>query len=268
MNLPHTLKSLTGALLLGAVSLGAKAPDLTPGEVDRVKSIVDGDTLYLNSGLKVRLSALQAPKLPLGRPDFEAWPLAEDAKDTLSNLALGRQVQLYYGGLTRDRYDRALAQVYLLDKNGKRDIWLQEAMIQKGMGRVYTWPDTWQDSDRLLNAERQARRGKKGIWAHPYYRVRSPDANILSQDIDSFQIVEGLVVKSAEVKGRVYLNFGSDYRTDFTVVIARKDRKKFKTEPYQLEKLYGHRVRVRGWVEFDNGPVIWLDHPERLEVLK
>ena len=268
MKLSRRIRGISGAFILGALSLGAKAPNLTPGETGRVASIVDGDTLFLDSGLKVRLSAMQSPKLPLGRPNYKAWPLGDEAKAKLSELALGKQVRLYYGGLRRDRHDRALAQVYVLDETGNPQTWLQETMIERGYGRVYTWPDTWQNSDKLYAAELRARDAGKGIWGHEFYAVRSPDPDKLAQDIDSFQIVEGLVTKTAKVKDRIYLNFGASYQTDFTIVIEKRAQKRFQNLDYDLLDLEGHWVRVRGWVEMDNGPAIWLDHPERLEVLK
>ena len=51
---------------------------LVAGPRGVVTGISDGDTLVLDSGLVVRLIGLQAPKLPLGRDGFEAWPLAEN----------------------------------------------------------------------------------------------------------------------------------------------------------------------------------------------
>jgi len=82
---------------------------------------------------------------------------------------------------------------------------------------------------------------------------------------DSLQIVEGVVISTADVRGRIYLNFGSDYKTDFTIAIAKKNVKNFAAlNPIELT---GARLRVRGWVEMINGPMIWLDHPGRLEVL-
>ncbi len=258
---------IAGTALIGAATVGVKTTKLVPGETGRVTSVVDGDTVFLDSGLKVRLSAMQSPKLPLGRPGFKQWPLAGEAKSALENLVLDRPVRLYYGGLQRDRYDRALAQVYLLDAKGNKNTWVQEEMIRQGWGRVYTWPDTWQDSDTLYSAERDARQNRAGIWGHDFYDVRSPDPNNLAQDMDSFQIIEGLIVSTADVRGRIYLNFGADYRTDFTVAIDQKHRKRFAKNGNPLLELEGARVRVRGWVEIDNGPIIWLDHPERLEVL-
>lgn len=258
---------LSGAVILGASTSDTKNKPLKPGEIDRVASIVDGDTLFLESGLKVRLSAMQAPKLPLGRKGFKAWPLGQEAKNALFNLLHNERVQLYYGGQERDRYERALAQVYILGDSGEPGLWVQEEMVRQGFARVYTWPDTWQDSETLYRAEREARTKKRGIWDHPFYAIRKPDPNPLAQDVDSFQIVEGVITSSADIRGLTYLNFGADYKTDFTIAIARKDRKRFTKAGIDLLSLEGARVRVRGWIELKNGPMIWLDHPERLEIL-
>lgn len=255
---------LAGGIMLGAASLSMDSPKLKPGEKGRVVEIVDGDTLFLDSGLKVRLSATQAPKLPLGRPGFKPWPYGDEAKAALDDLVGGKKVELHYGGKERDRYERALAQIFVPDIDG---LWVQEEMVRMGMARVYTWPDTWQDSERLYAAEREARAEKRGIWGHPFYAIRTPDPNNLAQDVDTFQLVEGIVTSAADVRGRVYLNFGADYKTDFTIAIAKEYRKRIEEAGIDLMSLEGARVRVRGWIELTNGPIIWLDHAERLEVL-
>jgi len=203
------------------------------------------------------LSAMQAPKLPLGRAHVKAWPLSTQAKEALNELALGKKVQLFYGGLRRDRYDRAL----------ESRLWIQEEMVRRGFARVYTWPDTWQDSEKLLAAEKEARAARRGIWGHAFYDIRGPEPNALSQDMDSFQIVEGIITSAARVKDKVFLNFGADYRTDFTVFVSKTGQKSFKTIGLDPKSLEGARVRVRGWVELQNGPMMVLDHPERLEIL-
>ncbi len=257
---------MASALFMSGAGIGQMA-ELVRGETGQVSSVLDGDTLYLEGGLKVRLSGVQAPKLPLGRKGFKAWPLGKEARAALTVLTKGQKVGLYYGGERRDRYERALAQVFTLKANGKPDLWVQEEMVRLGMARVYTWPDTFQDSGRLYMAEREAREAGRGIWSNAYYDIRSPAPNMLAQDVDSFQLVEGIITSTADVRGRVYLNFGADYKTDFTIAIAKRDRKRFKRAGLDPVSLEGARVRVRGWVELMNGPMIWLDHPERLEVL-
>jgi len=259
--------ALIAAFTLAIGSIGLRMPDLKAGETGQLRSVLDGDTLYLDSGLKVRLSAIQAPKLPLGRKGFEAWPLSEESKSALQALTNGKTLQLYYGGERRDRYGRALAQTFTLDAQGAKDLWLQEEMVRLGMARVYTWPDTFQDSEKLYAAEIKARDAKRGIWNDEYYRIRSPAPDILAQDIDSYQIVQGVVTSTADIRGQIYLNFGANYKTDFTIAIAKRDRKRFEKAGLDPLSLEGATVRVRGWIELSNGPMVWLDHPERLEVL-
>jgi hypothetical protein len=50
---------------------------LEDGGAERIDSVADGDTVILDDGRQVRLVGTQAPKLPLGRPCFVKWPLAE-----------------------------------------------------------------------------------------------------------------------------------------------------------------------------------------------
>lgn len=264
---PKKMMVLTSALLLSLSGLGMGVSELTAGEKGSVRSILDGDTFYLDDGLKVRLSAIQAPKLPLGRAGFEAWPLGEESKSALIKLTSGKTLQLYYSGEKRDRYDRALAQTYTLKEDGSRDLWLQEEMVRLGMARVYTWPDTFQDSEKLYAAEIRARDAKRGIWGEDYYKIRSPAPDALAQDVDSYQIVQGVITSAADVRGQIYLNFGANYKTDFTIAIAKRDRKRFEKSGIDPLSLEGATVRVRGWIELSNGPMVWLDHPERLEVL-
>ena len=53
----------------------------------------------------------------------------------LEDMALGREVQLFYSGLTRDRYDRALAQLRTTDALGP-DLRLNAEMLRRGGARL------------------------------------------------------------------------------------------------------------------------------------
>ncbi|MEE8394009.1 MAG: thermonuclease family protein, partial [Rhodospirillales bacterium] len=48
----------------------ALASALEKGETATVREVVDGDTVVLADGRQVRLTGIQAPKLPLGRAGF------------------------------------------------------------------------------------------------------------------------------------------------------------------------------------------------------
>lgn len=227
----------------------------------RVAEIVDGDTVFLDDGTEVRLVGLQAPKLPLGRRGFAAWPLADEARDRLAALVLGRQVSLAYGGRRIDRHGRALA--HLVRDDG---LWIQDAMLADGMARVYSFEDNRMAVDRMLAAERRARATGRGIWGHPFYAIRT--AGETGALLDSFQVVEAVVLDAAEVRRRVYLNFGADWRDDFTVSIAPEHVRDFVAAGLDPLDLSGRRIRVRGWLYQRNGPMIDATHPEQIELLE
>ena len=237
----------------------ADAASLPVGERGVVTEIVDGDTLFLDSGTQVRLVGIQAPKLPLGRAGFVAWTLGEEAKAALADLTLGRMVALHYGGRQMDRYGRALAHIVRDD-----GLWVQGALLAAGWARVYSFPDNRALVPAMLAAERRARGQAHGIWAEPFYAVRGTAA--LARLIDTFEVVEGRVVSAALVRGRAYLNFGADWKTDFTATVAPRERRIFDDEGWDLEALEGRTVRVRGWIKSFNGPMIEVTHPEQIEV--
>ncbi len=251
-------------LLLTALAAPAFAgmPDgLVPDGAGVVSEIVDGDTVRLEDGTEIRLVGLQAPKLALGRRDFRDWPLAGEARDGLAGLVLGRRVTLAYGGRRIDRHGRALA--HLIRDDG---LWVQGAMLERGLARVYSFEDNRTGVAEMLAAERRARAAGRGIWEHPFYAIRSvADTDDL---LDSFQIVEGPVIDAAEVRRRVYLNFGPDWRDDFTVSIAPDHVRAFRAAGLEPLEFGGRHIRVRGWLYRRNGPMIDATHPEQIELLE
>jgi endonuclease YncB( thermonuclease family) len=231
----------------------------------RVIAVIDGDTVKLDNGREVRLVGIQAPKLPLGRRGFAAWPLADEAKAKLETLTARKLVTLHYGGAREDRHGRLLAHLTTQDEAAAdRAVWVQGDMLKAGLARVYSFPDNRALVAEMLAFEREARAARRGIWRNPYYRIRKPEET--RRDIETFQLVEGRVLQAASVKDRVYLNFGPDYRTDFTIAIARRNLRLF-GRGFDAQALEGRSVRVRGWLKSINGPMIEATHPEQLEVL-
>ncbi len=251
---------LLALVLVWALTTAAGAADLAPGGAAVVAEVVDGDTVVLADGRQVRLVGLQAPKLPLGRPGFRPWPLADEAKAALEALVLGRPVTLRYGGRQLDRHGRALA--HLFDADGR---WVQGALLEAGWARVYSFPDNRARVAEMYALERTARAARRGIWGHPFYALRSPEET--GRHIGTFQVVEGRVLDAARVRGRVYLNFGPDWRTDFTVSIPPKVVRLFKAADIDPLSLEDRVIRVRGWLKKFNGPMIEASHPEQVEVV-
>lgn len=252
------LAILPAALPAGAADWPRATEAAREGTAQR---IIDGDTLALETGIHMRLVGIQAPKLPLGRPGFRAWPLGKDSRAALAALTLGKRLALSYGGRRIDRHGRLLA--HLTDPAG---VWLQGTMLEQGMARVYSFADNRARIGEMLERERAARAARRSIWAHPFYAIRTPQS--VAQDIGTFQVVEGRVVSAAVVRKRGYLNFGPDWKTDFTVSISPRDMRRFRAAKTDMGSLKGRAVRVRGWIKRYNGPMIEATHPEQIELLE
>lgn len=257
--------TLLAGLIAPTLSGGAVACEgLVDGPRGTITEIVDGDTVFLDNGLQIRLIGMQAPKLPLGRNGFQSWPLADEARGYLSDLALGQRAILRYGGERIDRNGRSLGHLFLEGGN----VWLQAEMIGAGMGRVYSFADNRKCLGELLAAEARARAESLGLWVDDYYAIRD------AQDLDTlldleghYELVEGRVLEAGRAGGRIYLNFGRLWREDFTLVIDPPAQSLFEDAGIDLLGLGGAFIRARGWIEIADGPRIAVTHPEQIEFL-
>jgi hypothetical protein len=174
-----------------------------------------------------------------------------------------KPLTLSFGGARKDRHGRLLAHLHRLDGT-----WIQGEMLKRGMARVYSFPDNRAAVADMLTLERAARKARRGIWGLRYYAVRGPDpANQLSRLAGTFQLIEGCVADAVRIKGKVYLNFGEDWRSDFTISLKAKVARLFAKAGVDPLAFKGRIVRVRGWLKKYNGPMIEASHPEQIEVI-
>ncbi len=266
------LAILISALLLSPARADTDiAGQLSAGRSSKVIAVVDGDTVRLAPPIdgadQVRLVGLQAPKLALGRKGFKPWPLGEESKRALEALILDRRVTLYFGGARMDRHGRHLAHLFR-DDDGGNGLWIQGEMLGLGMARVYTFPDNRAVVAAMQARETAARNQRLGIWSDPFYAVRAADdVAARLRELGTFQVITGTVIDAARVKSRVYLNFGADWRSDFTVTLDARARRLFKKSGRDPLALKGRTVRVRGWLNKRTGPMIEATHPEQIELL-
>lgn len=258
---------LAGVLsgMLGQAALSCE--QLRDGPTDIVREVIDGDTLLLADGAKVRLLGVQAPKLAQGR-DMDDWPLADTAREWLADRVLGQQISLRYGQAEKDRYGRLLAHGFLQGALDEDEVWLQSELLRAGLARVYSHADNRLCLEPLMRAEAQARVDKVGIWAHNYYTLQNAhNPQQLADRAGQFDLVEGAVRDAQKSGGRIYLNFGEDWDEDFTLIIESKAQRMFRDIGLDPLDLSGALIRVRGWVDMYGGPRIFVTHPEQIEVL-
>ena len=228
----------------------------------RVVEVIDGGTVLLDDGDTVRLAGIEAPKHTSGDAASGMELLAQKARQTLAHLVQGRRVGFARGSVPRDRYGRLRGHLVRSDDG----TWIQGALLAAGLARVHSLVDDRAAVAEMLAIERRARAERRGIWSQPRYRVLA--AGDAGTGLGSFQLVEGRVKAAAVVRGRGYLNFGDDWREDFTISIGPRDRRRFETAGIAIEDYEGRLVRVRGWVDSFNGPMVEATHPEQIEVLE
>ena len=125
-----------------------------------VVAVYDGDTFTLSSGDKIRLRGVNTPEL---RPK-EAFGI--EARDFAANYLIQEKVQLHYGDIKKDGYDRLIASV----ETKKGDV--GEALLREGLGHIFLIPPESVDLPTMLQAQEEAKEKKKGLWSNPRYQSR------------------------------------------------------------------------------------------------
>ena len=81
-----------------------------------------------------------------------------------------------------------------------------------------------------------------------------------------FEIVEGSVTTVSRTKSAIYLNFGNDWKTDFTARIGKPVLDANPAFDQTLASLEGKTISVRGWIERRNGPMIDILDPAQITI--
>jgi micrococcal nuclease len=258
--------SCVGMLSGAAFASEVCAPE-AGGSHDVVR-VIDGETVLIDDGREVRLIGALAPKPDTFLTLPDARSPAQDTARALEAMVLNRTVSLRYDGRRRDRYGRALAQVYVTGPHGGTTEWVQRALVDQGLARAYALPGNSRCIAELIASEGDARVHGRGIWSREIYRVRQAhDTDDLLQIAGRFAIVEGRVSNVARVQKTTYVNFGTDWRQDFTASIANPIADRTQGGQARLSGLAGKNVRVRGWIERRNGPMVVLASVDEIEVL-
>lgn len=128
----------------------------SPGQVETatVESVIDGDTVVLESGDRVRLLGIDTPEK--GQYYFR------EATEKLEELVRGRKVRLEKEDEDRDKYDRLLRYIHLDTASG--DILVNLELVRLGLAKTYMLEEGDKYREGLLEAEREAREDGLGIW--------------------------------------------------------------------------------------------------------
>jgi micrococcal nuclease len=210
-------------------------------QAETVSNVLSGNTVQLDDKRIVRLYGITT------KPD-EGMAIR-----FLQEWTKGKNLKIELAPDSADRHNNIVAR--LVGVGGES---AQEALIKAGLARVFTMPGNATIAYDLFPLEIEARKAKRGLWASEYKIIDAKDA---ASAKDVYAIVEGAVVSVATVKGASYVNFGEDWKTDFTLTMEPKLAKELSIEDWE-----GKTVRARGWIYEHNGPVIAVTHPQQIEL--
>lgn len=133
-------------------------PDLDQTqEVALVKRVIDGDTVELDDGRKIRYIGIDTPELLDPRKPVECF--AVQAQTANQELVEGKSIRLEKDISEVDRYDRLLRYVYV------GNIFVNNHLIRQGFAHASTFPPDIKHSEQFKEAEREARENNRGLWS-------------------------------------------------------------------------------------------------------
>jgi micrococcal nuclease len=128
-----------------------------PASAQRVRQVIDGDTITVSGIGVVRLLGVDAPEKTGGYRESE--PYGDAAARFMRQLVDGRIVRLEYDGDRKDQYNRTLAYVFLEDGTCAN-----EAIIRAGYAEVYR-RFQYVRKPQFQAAQREAQEARRGMWA-------------------------------------------------------------------------------------------------------
>lgn len=243
----HALIVLVGALLSWAVAANTASPSCAPfaaTETARVEAVVDGDTLRLADGRRVRLIGVNAPELH--DRSGHAEPGAVSARRFASRFLGGSRIMLVVGEVRHDRYGRTLAHVWRADGAS-----LEGALLAAGLARHIALPPDLRQLECLSASERRARSAGSGLWGSGEFAPHAVSA--LRSGESGFRLLRGRV----SALGRSRSAWWLEIEDRVALRIARADQGYFDLPA--LQRLRGREVEFRGWL-------VWRDASGRSAV--
>jgi micrococcal nuclease len=150
---------VVGMLVLGACAHGADQSARPQPGTTAVERVVDGDTIVVRGGERVRLIGMDTPETVDPRKPVQCFGEAASRR-TKQLLPVGTAVRLVYDVDRYDRYGRTLAYVY----RAADGLFVNASLVQDGYAVAYTVPPNVAHADQFVALQRDARRAGRGLW--------------------------------------------------------------------------------------------------------
>ena len=219
------------------------------------RHIIDGDTLVLSDGRKLRLIGIDTPELARkGRP---AESGTDAARLYLSKLLKDKdRLGLKYGPERKDRHGRLLAHLFLEDGSN-----IQAGLLREGLALPLNIPPNVLFSDCYEEQMLLARAAGRGLWQLPQFQTIR--AKSMQPDTHGYRLVHGVVSKLGFSDSAVWLNLNKH----LAIRIRRKHLSYL--AGLDLNNIIGAEIEVRGVIYQRNKQMrVSVRHKNDLKILK
>lgn len=148
--------SSSAAVNTDKLETATKSGSIASGTTATVIRIIDGDTIEISGGRKVRYIGVDTPETQDPRTKLECYGKEATAKNR--ELVAGQVVTLVRDVSDTDQFGRLLRYVY------KGDVFVNDELVKEGYARASRYPPDVRFAELFRDSEREARENAKGLW--------------------------------------------------------------------------------------------------------
>ncbi len=126
-----------------------------------VQRVVDGDTIQLETGEKLRYIGINTPETVDPRRSVQCF--GKEASNKNKELVLGQKVRLEKDVSNTDKYGRLLRYVYLQTPTG--EVFVNDYLVRQGYAYASSYPPDIAHQKDFRQAQEEAQENNRGLWS-------------------------------------------------------------------------------------------------------
>jgi micrococcal nuclease len=177
-----------------AKTTALSAPSETDSNLVKVVRAVDGDTIEIEGGDKVRYIGIDTPETVDPRKPVQCFGVEASKKN--KELVEGKTVRLEKDITDKDKYNRLLRYVYI------GDVFVNLELVKQGFAYSYSYPPDIKYQDQFVKAQQEAQEAKRGLWGACSSDARV-NPSVAPQSLSPSPATQNSAPSSCTIKGNI-----------------------------------------------------------------
>jgi endonuclease YncB( thermonuclease family) len=135
-----------------------------------VKKVIDGDSIELSNGDRIRLKGINAPE--------KNQYLYKESLSFATSLLDGKKIRIEFDEEDKDQYGRSLGYVFV------EDVFVNEEIVRAGLAILFNVPKIGKYKNNLQSSFFEARQNRSGLWqkSADLVRIEQINSNAVGED--------------------------------------------------------------------------------------